>query len=124
MSNVIAKPTAPRSPKPQWDVRRDISLERLCMIWESLQMGEGSDDVPPLLDLITVAHLSGLFGFHERISEEPWQESENLVIERVVSAFRKYQAGEDPEDLIAALNALSVMHAATVFEALGGPLKW
>src|SRR4051812_746135 len=111
MWNVIKKPTAPRTPKSKWDARRDITLERLCITWESLQTGQGSDDVPPLLDLITVAHLSGLFGLHERISVEGFRENDDVVIERVVSAFRKYQAGEDPEDLTAALNALSVMHA-------------
>jgi hypothetical protein len=53
-----------------------------------------------------------------------WLDREDKAIERFVTAWDKHQIEGNDEEVSLALDALTVAHAAVMFERGTGPLKW
>ena len=45
-----------------------------------------------------------------------WEAKRDIAIKRFVSAWEKYQTGDDPDEVNSALDVVTVAHLATAFE--------
>ena len=110
--------------KRKWESKRDTAIERLVAALEKYEAGGDYEEVSTALDVVTVAHMARAFAW-DTASRRPWEEKESEAIEKVVTAWKKYEtSGELPEELNGALDNLSVAHTAAAFEGWSGPLKW
>ena len=114
--------------KKSWEAKRNKAIERFVAAWEKYGGSHTGDDPEPVnaaLDAVTVAHLATALVWETSV--KGWDETEGKAMERLVSAWEKYDGtDENPEaedELNIALDAIAIAHAAATFEWATGPLK-
>ena len=120
MSNVV---------RTSWETNRNDAIEPFVAAWNKYGHAgnDEPEDVNTALDAVTVAHVAAVFEWN---SGHPTRskDTEAKAMERLVTAWEKYdETNDDPEaveELNNALDVLAVAHIAETFEWASGPLKW